>query len=225
MDEFRQVVRLIGNRRQPRSPRPAGQTCCDCLVQASELSEAASLSSTCHFPRVTRLKDLDDFRLLPLLSHLTELRFSWNFRLRIRPGQLPRSLISLHLGHRWNQPIEAGVLPSQLTSFALSHDFNYALSVGAFPPSLLSLTFGADVQSFHCCECSAFIAARAEIQLSRNVQSTHNARRTPSIADNSGIERSVQSTHRSRSAASRADNTRVGYSVQAAVGSGLYLRP
>ena len=93
-------------------------------------------------PRVRRLRALRDVRLLPLLSHLTQLDFEQSTKAVVPLATLPTSLTSLSLPTHFNQPLALGHLAA-LVSLSLGYHWNDELQPGTLPPSLTCLTLSA----------------------------------------------------------------------------------
>ena len=89
---------------------------------------------------VYRVCEVQDPREIAGLEKLTELHFSVEFDMPLKPGDLPQSLKVLHLGQLYNQPLSEKTLPN-LTHLQFGIGFTKRLTAGVLPESLLYLNF------------------------------------------------------------------------------------
>ena len=91
---------------------------------------------TLHFERLG-----DEFGSLVLPQKLESLTFSRGFNQSIN-GKLPKGLVELKLGSRFDKPIEVGTFPQSLKVLHFGTHFNQALPVGLLPKNLRELHVG-----------------------------------------------------------------------------------
>ena len=86
------------------------------------------------------------FEILSLLhNNITHLTFGDNFNKKLHFNNLPKSLIYLKFGNKFNQPIKH-TIPNTVVYLIFGHNFNQKINVSSIPNSVSYLSLG---YSFH----------------------------------------------------------------------------